>query len=262
MEEDVLIQIGLGRFFAAKLRSGVLFEIYSKTGNVEAGKLALAKYQEARGEWASVADRANNVYHPDITYGNVPMRRGSWVVRLPGIDGDLGWMRHKLEMDAVVLAAVGPTVNIERSIQAATGRPTRPSVNCAHTPPTSFHPGQPLSLSLRRSPRHMMPQCCPSLLSSRQSGRALAIRGNATQPRWIRCYHSRGLHEFRLPLAVLLRASARNRGRVVLSGVQLQPFESTLLCDREEELDRLQKKRRFPKQRSKERTTLLSLCTG
>ena len=30
MEEDVLIQIGLGRFFAAKLRSGVLFEIYSQ----------------------------------------------------------------------------------------------------------------------------------------------------------------------------------------------------------------------------------------
>ena len=33
MEEDVLIQNGLGRFFAAKLRSGVLFEIYQQTGN-------------------------------------------------------------------------------------------------------------------------------------------------------------------------------------------------------------------------------------
>ncbi len=48
MEEDVLIQNGLGRFFAAKLRSGVLFEIYTRTGNAQAGKLALAKYQEAR----------------------------------------------------------------------------------------------------------------------------------------------------------------------------------------------------------------------
>ena len=52
IEEDVLIQNGLGRFFAAKLRSGVLFEIYTKTGNAEAGKLALAKYREARGAWA------------------------------------------------------------------------------------------------------------------------------------------------------------------------------------------------------------------
>ena len=90
MEEDVRIQNGLGRFFAAKLRSGVLFEIYSKTGNAEAGKLALAKYQEAREAWAAMADRANHVYRPDITYGNIPMRRGNWADRLPGIDRDLG----------------------------------------------------------------------------------------------------------------------------------------------------------------------------
>src|ERR1700722_17972995 len=38
IEEDVLIQNGLGRFFAGKLRSGGVFEIYSKTGNAEAGK--------------------------------------------------------------------------------------------------------------------------------------------------------------------------------------------------------------------------------
>ena len=116
---------------------------------MEAGKLALAKYQEARGEWASMADRANNVYHPDITYGNIPMRRGSWVVRLPGIDRDLAAMRSQARDVCGGSRAVGPTVNIERSIQAATGRPNRPSVNCVHTPPTSFHPGQPLSLSLR-----------------------------------------------------------------------------------------------------------------
>jgi hypothetical protein len=46
MEEDVLIQIGLGNFFAAKLRSGVLFEIYQQTGNVEAGRQALAQYRK------------------------------------------------------------------------------------------------------------------------------------------------------------------------------------------------------------------------
>ncbi len=45
-------------------------------------------------------------------------------------------------------AAAGSTANVARPIQAATGRPIRPSVACTHEPPSSFHPGQPLSLSL------------------------------------------------------------------------------------------------------------------
>ena len=93
-----------------------------------------------------MADRARNVYHSDITYGNVPTRRGSWVARLSGIDRDLGAMRDKVAMGTLVVG-IGPN-NIERSIQAATGRSIRPSIDCVHTPPTSFHPGQPLPLAL------------------------------------------------------------------------------------------------------------------
>jgi hypothetical protein len=146
VEEDVLIQNGLGRFFAAKLRSGVLFEIYTKTGNAEAGKFALAKYQEARSAWASMADRANKVYLPDITYGNIPMRRGNWSARMAGIDMDIAAMEKKLEAPPT-----GSTQNAASAIRAATGKPSRPSAPCVHTPPSSFHPGQPLSLSLSAS---------------------------------------------------------------------------------------------------------------
>jgi hypothetical protein len=133
----------LGNFFAAKLRSGVLFEIYQRTGNAEAGKLALAQYKRARDAWATMASRANSVYRPDITYGNIPMRRGNWADRLPGIDKDIAAMESKLQTPP---ASPGP--NAERAIQAATGKPNRPSVHCVHTPPASFHPGQSLSLSL------------------------------------------------------------------------------------------------------------------
>jgi hypothetical protein len=150
MEEDVIIQNGLGRFFAAKLRSGVLFEIYQQTGDAESGKLAVAKYQEARDAWWSVQDRANNVYRPDITYGDIPMRRGSWVVRMPAIDRDLAGMRRKLATPAA--ASAGSAVATERAVKAATGRPVRPSMPCLHTAPASFHPGQPLPLSLRVGP--------------------------------------------------------------------------------------------------------------
>jgi hypothetical protein len=147
IEEDVLIQIGLGNFFAAKLRSGVLFEIYQRTGNAEAGKLALAQYKRAREAWATMASRANSVYRPDITYGNIPMRRGNWTDRLPSIDRDITAMESRLQSPS---AATGP--NAERAMQAATGRPNRPSVHCVHTPPASFHPGQPLPLSFLVSP--------------------------------------------------------------------------------------------------------------
>jgi hypothetical protein len=142
MEEDVLIQIGLGRFFAAKLRSGVLFEIYQKSGNPEAGKLALAQYKTARQEWVSMATRAKSVYVADIGYGETAKRRGNWSDRLPGIDKDIAAMQEKLQ------APPTPSADAHKAIQAAVGKPSRPSAQCAHTPPSSFHPGLPLSLSL------------------------------------------------------------------------------------------------------------------
>jgi hypothetical protein len=145
IEEDVLIQNGLGNFFAAKLRSGVLFEIYQRTANAEAGRHAVSQYKSAREAWTTLAVRANSVYLPDITYGSIPMRRRNWADRLPGIDTDLAAMESKVQSP---LASTGQNVDFERAIQAATGKPNRPSVACVHTPPASFHPGQPLSLSL------------------------------------------------------------------------------------------------------------------
>jgi hypothetical protein len=146
MEEDVLIQNGLGRFFAAKLRCGVLFEIYAKSGNAEAGRLALAKYREARSAWASMADRANKVYQPDITYGNIPMRRGDWSARMAGIDADIAAMEMKVKAPPA-----GSPQDAGTAIRAAMGKPNRPSIPCVHIPPSSFHPGQPLSVSLAAS---------------------------------------------------------------------------------------------------------------
>jgi hypothetical protein len=73
------------------------------------------------------------------------MRRGNWADRLPGIDKDIAAMESKLQTPS---ASTESSHNVEQAIQAATGKPNRPSVRCAHTPPASFHPGQPLSLSL------------------------------------------------------------------------------------------------------------------
>ncbi|HZP05300.1 MAG TPA: hypothetical protein VFB43_10395 [Terracidiphilus sp.] len=148
IEEDVLIQNGLGAFFAAKVRSGVLYEIYQQTGNADAGKLALEQYKKARTAWAKMADRASRVYVADVSYGDVPMRRGHWADRLEGIDADIAAMEQKLQSPP---ASSGSAQNAAQAVRAAEGKPSRPAVQCVHTPAESFHPGQALNVSLQIS---------------------------------------------------------------------------------------------------------------
>jgi hypothetical protein len=149
IEEDVLIQIGLGAFFAHKLRSAVLFEIWQQTGDAEAGTLATAQYQTARDAWAAMAARAARVYRSNVSYGGVPKRRGHWSDRVAGIDTDLAAMRAKVQGAP---AAMPAGRNIAKAMRAATSRISWPSEQCVHTPPDLFPPGQPLSLSLRIAP--------------------------------------------------------------------------------------------------------------
>jgi hypothetical protein len=143
MEEDVLIQIGLGRFFAAKLRSGLLFEIYLQTGDEKAGELALAEYKKARAAWATMAERAKGVYRADISYGSTAMRRGHWIDRLAHIDEDIAAMQKQLEakVNAQGHDAAG-------AIAVVSARVRRPAMRCDHMPADSFRPGEALALVL------------------------------------------------------------------------------------------------------------------
>jgi hypothetical protein len=143
IEEDVLIQNGLGQFFAAKLRSGVLYEICRQTGDARAGKLALEQYQKARAAWAAMAQRAQKVYRANITYGDVPIRQGHWIERLPGIDKDLDALHATLQSQPPASAE-----NAERAIRAVMQPGRRASVECSHTPPAVFEPGKMLAITL------------------------------------------------------------------------------------------------------------------
>jgi hypothetical protein len=147
MEEDVLILSALGRFFSAKMRSALLFEIHQQTGSPEAGRQALAEYQKARAAWATMAERANAVYVSDISYGEIPMRRGHWSDRLPAIDRDLAAMEAALQSPAGA-----PKQDAAQAIHVILQPSPRPEIPCTHTAPESFHPGQPLALSLQIPP--------------------------------------------------------------------------------------------------------------
>lgn len=156
IEADVLIQAGLGVFFAAKLRSAVLCEIYQRTDSTRACALALGQYQRAYQGWAGMAKGAGAVYRQDIAYGRVPMRRGHWSDRIPAINKDLLAVASKLE--AARKKPIGaPTINassglsemaVSQAIDAAVGRPMRPEMKCEHTPAADFEPGASLALTL------------------------------------------------------------------------------------------------------------------
>ena len=146
MAVDVGIQVGLGQFFGAKFRAGVLYAIFEQSGDRRALELSLELYRKARGSWAELADRARDVYKPDITVGEMDLQRGHWLDRLPAIDADIAFMANKLERTQST--AVTQEHNVRLAIREATGRPVRPSAVCRHLPPEQLKVGEPLEIEL------------------------------------------------------------------------------------------------------------------
>jgi hypothetical protein len=143
---DVAMVIGLGRFFAAKFRSGVLYGIFQQSNSRNALEESLKYYKKARDFWAELADRARDIYMPDITIGENEVIRGHWLKRLPAIDEDIAYMAGLLEKTQA--GEVIQQGNISSAIQEATGRPVRISAVCRHTPPEGLRIGEPLNVEL------------------------------------------------------------------------------------------------------------------
>lgn len=143
MAIDVAIQAGLGRFFAAKFRSGVLYGISEKTGDREALEQSLKKYREARATWAEIVTISKPVYKPDITVGENPQLRGHWADRMAAMDADIALVAKQLDAPRKAEGA-RPTA----AIQSALGRPKRDAAACSHRPASTFRAGQPLDLEL------------------------------------------------------------------------------------------------------------------
>ena len=134
---DIVVAAGLGRFFAKKLRAGVLYRIFEQTGDRLALEEALKAYLAAREAWDGTIPRTRGVYMADITMGELRQLRGHWADRLVDIDADIAAMASKLAL-AQPAPASGPAAH---AIVEALGRPQRPSLSGGHTPPPNFQPG-------------------------------------------------------------------------------------------------------------------------
>jgi hypothetical protein len=142
LDADCRIVNGMGRFYAAKLRAALLYEIWLTTQDPKAGAAAIAQYEKGRAAWAVLATRARSIYVADISYGRVAKRRGNWLDKLEGIDKDLAAMRAK------VSAGVAQGANAAQAIDRVLALPRRPALPCRHDSPQAFRPGQALALNL------------------------------------------------------------------------------------------------------------------
>jgi len=174
---DVAIQTGLGRFFAAKLRAGVLYAIYDRTADPAALDKALNAYRAAREAWAQMATRAQGVYARDITFGLESQLRGHWLDRLAAIDADIADMEKRARARPTEGQAITARSDaVRRFLECPDGRTTsgRPVARISHTPPPSFKRGQPVTVELGPSGRQ--PRVRAVRLCYRQVHQALAYQ--------------------------------------------------------------------------------------
>jgi hypothetical protein len=144
---DLGLQIGTGRFFAAKLRAGVLYALYEQTQSRSALTEAVAQYRLARGEWAALVALSTGAYVADITIGEEPQQRGHWADRLPAIDKDIAAVAALLPK-----ASAQADQHVASAVSAVLAhRPRQPRAE-THNPPASFVRGQPLAVTMTGAP--------------------------------------------------------------------------------------------------------------
>jgi hypothetical protein len=131
--EDVAIQCGIGKFFAAKFRSGVWWAVYEHTKDKGALAQAIDNYKKAREAWAALAERGKRVYREDVTYGWDAHSRGNWSNRLVAIDLDIA------EMSKHEGSGAGRTWEL----------PKRRKIAGTHTPPKEFVRGKTLKIEAK-----------------------------------------------------------------------------------------------------------------
>ncbi len=138
---DVRLQVGLGRFFAAKFRSGVLYAIHERTSYWSALQAALTAYHAARAAWVQVCQQGK-VYAPDLSASDKASERGQWADRLKGIDEDIA------RMEGIPPDARPPGPRVSAAIAQALGRPQRDPAACRHQRPAGFRPRQAVQIEI------------------------------------------------------------------------------------------------------------------
>jgi hypothetical protein len=146
---DVALQCGLGRFFSWKLRAGMLFALYQKSGVRAALEEALAAYRRARAAWVSMTQGAAFVYRKDVTFGPVDFQRGHWADRVPAMDADIDDMAKLLAGISGKAVESNPDSSVNKAIKTVLQYPLkqgRAASGIVHRPPSKFRRGETVAI--------------------------------------------------------------------------------------------------------------------
>jgi hypothetical protein len=150
---DISMQAGLGQFFAATFRSGMLYAIYARSHHRPALEEAIKANRTARNAWVELAAQAADPYSHNITYGDSPQLHGHWLDRVKPIDDDITDMEKLLAHPPT--AAPNPDAKaIEiamREVLAPSPRFNETGLEGFHVPPPSFVRAQPVIIAVRVS---------------------------------------------------------------------------------------------------------------
>ncbi|HEY4329427.1 MAG TPA: twin-arginine translocation signal domain-containing protein [Phycisphaerae bacterium] len=151
---DTSISAGIGAFFAAKMRSGILWSLFDASGHEPARQASLAAYRDARKAWSDLSVTAA-AYVDDLTFGADRQLRGHWKERLADIDADITGMSTRMpamrgrdyahEAIDKIMSVISNSTSAGwlDKLSAAD-----PRVNLRHTPPENFNPGNAVNISL------------------------------------------------------------------------------------------------------------------
>jgi hypothetical protein len=86
---DITVQALLGRFYAAKLRAGVLMALYERSGDATALKGCQAQYREAVVQWQKIVAKTHGIYASDLGISDRLTEHGQWADKRALITSDL-----------------------------------------------------------------------------------------------------------------------------------------------------------------------------
>lgn len=147
---DVAIQVGLGRFFAHKLRAGMGYALYEQTGDKAFLKEAIEEYHRAQDAWRKLSEQAKGIYVEDLTFGPQRHLRGHWLDRLPAIEEDIQDMEQLREEAEKPLALPKDAEKRAKTARAMLSLLSQrgPQWSFKHNPPDSFQRGEPVIIEL------------------------------------------------------------------------------------------------------------------
>ena len=214
---DVQIQAGLGRFFAAKFRAGVLYHLHEQTGDRAALEEALKRYRaRARRLGAARESREGRLrrrhHGRRAALAARPLARPAARDRRRHRRGGKANARREGERSSTIAQPPSPR---------RWRRPKRVTMPVRHTPPAHFEPRQPLALKAAR-PMPGAGRLYYRHVNQAERWQSAELRDGASG-------NPGSVHGFAVPAAVLLRVPHRAGQGVPVPGLRARSRESTLL---------------------------------